>query len=153
MPWKKVRTNSTPAYEATPNEVTTTPLSDRRDDSLDFSRSTDAVVQPSADDKLEHDDYRGHLGAFDDDHEQLLYAGADNADDSNHYASGNFDYAALQDDTELPRYGSAVGFEAVTWMEGAWMSLSGGVVAVLMVVAILISIDVIDWPGDGLGNN
>uniref|UniRef100_V5E3I6 Uncharacterized protein n=2 Tax=Kalmanozyma brasiliensis (strain GHG001) TaxID=1365824 RepID=V5E3I6_KALBG len=151
MPWKKVRINPTPAYEATPNDATTTPLSDRRGDSLDFSRSPKVVDE--RDDKFEEDDYRGHLGAFDDDNEQLLYAGADNADDSDPYASGNFDYAALQDDTQLPRYSSAVGFEAMTWMEGAWMSLSGGVVAVLMTVAILISLDVIDWPGDGLGNN
>lgn len=147
MPWKKVRINPTPAYEATSDDiVTTTPHRDRRDDSLDFSRSPmGAIDHKSARSPNENVD--------DDDEEQLLYAGADDEDGPDLFSSGNFDYAALQDEAELARYDSAVGFEAVTYMEGTWMAVSGAVVAVLMVVAILISIDIIDWPGDGIGNN
>lgn len=150
MPWKKVRIDPTPAYEAT-----STHLGDRGNDSLDFARTAKGAVGHKAGHSAdtEDDDFRRQLGAFGDDDEQLLYAGADHADDSDPFPSGAFDYAALQDDTQEVRYSSAAGFEAVTWLEGAWMSVSSVVVAALMTVAILISIDVIDWPGDGLGNN
>ncbi len=46
-----------------------------------------------------------------------------------------------------------MGFEPLLWRERIWMITSACLVAVVVVVAILISIDVIDWPGDGIGNN
>jgi hypothetical protein len=46
-----------------------------------------------------------------------------------------------------------VGFEFVTASEHGWMALSTFFVLLLVLVAVLISIDVIDWPGDGLGKN
>lgn len=47
--------------------------------------------------------------------------------------------------------GLEVGFEPVTVQESSWMAVSGLLVFALVFVAILISVDVIDWPGDGIG--
>ncbi|EPQ28107.1 uncharacterized protein PFL1_04434 [Pseudozyma flocculosa PF-1] len=53
----------------------------------------------------------------------------------------------------LGKMGSPDGFEAVTARESAWMWASVLLVAAICLVAMLISTDVIDWPGDGLGRN
>ncbi|SPO27112.1 uncharacterized protein UTRI_10573_B [Ustilago trichophora] len=165
MPWNKSKSNPTPAYQAAapaqdgmlPDTSRDTLANDSRDDSLDFARPhTSATADYSADDgHNEDDDYHEGLGAFDDDREQLLYAGADDAERPGYFASGDrsFGYNSLQGSAGLGGYGGAVGFEALTWMENGWMVSSSILVAVLVTVAVLISIDVIDWPGDGLGRN
>ncbi|SJX62486.1 uncharacterized protein SRS1_13334 [Sporisorium reilianum f. sp. reilianum] len=156
MPWikSKSKSNSVPAYE---ESVTTTaaPASDARDDSLDFHRTPKPYTDHKAADysaDVEDDDYRAQ-GAFDDDREQLLHGDGDDAGRSGYFAIGDrsLGYNSLQGGAGLGGYGGAVGFEAVTWREGGWMVLSCILVAVLMAVAILISVDVIDWPGDGIG--
>lgn len=48
-------------------------------------------------------------------------------------------------------HGIAVGFEPITLHESGWMVVSGIFVLALVLVAVLISVDVIDWPGDGIG--
>lgn len=169
MPWSKSKStlattdldNTTASSSTHPNAASTfTPAPDSRDDSLDFSRprkgDRDENADYSADGKLdEDDDYREALGAFDDDREQLLYAGADDEERPGYLAPGDrsFAYNSLHDHAGMGGYGGAVGFEAVTWREGGWMMFSSLLVAVLVVVAILISVDVIDWPGDGIGSN
>ena len=162
LPWKKGKSSSTPAYQPPPpaNTDPSTPtfshhaaITDPRDDSLDLYRphtntsKTDFDTEAQADE----DDYR----AFDDDREQLLYSGADDAARPGYFAPGDriFGYNSLQGGAAMSGYGEAVGFEAVTWREGGWMMLSSVLVGVLVVVAILISMDIIDWPGDGIGKN
>lgn len=43
------------------------------------------------------------------------------------------------------------GFERITVSESSWMWVSVVLVTVICLVATLISTDVIDWPGDGIG--
>lgn len=47
---------------------------------------------------------------------------------------------------------STVVFERVQTGEASWMWISVVLVTGLCIVSLLISYDVIDWPGDGLGN-
>lgn len=164
LPWNKSKTNlKTPAYEeadqdvasssANPANTSLTPAT-KGDASLDFPRPTSRVDADKA-------DYGGtvdaeeELGAFDDDREQLLYAGAAGDERPGHFAPGDrsFAYNSLQGSVGVGGYGGRIGFESVTWREGGWMMFSAVLVGVLITVAILISIDVIDWPGDGIGNN
>ncbi|PWN53258.1 hypothetical protein IE53DRAFT_196983 [Violaceomyces palustris] len=63
---------------------------------------------------------------------------------------------ALDDDQPLGpgshgQYSTFVDFEQVTNREKAWMWTSVVIVVILCIVAVLISVDVIDWPGDGIG--
>ncbi|CCF52224.1 hypothetical protein NDA11_006167 [Ustilago hordei] len=169
MPWKKSRAtlaqpdlnNATESSSTGPTIASRiAPATDSRNDLLDFCRPHKGLDEEnpdySADAKLdEDDDYRGGLGALDDDREQLLYAGADGEERPGYFAPGDrsFAYNSLQGHAGMGGYGGAVGFEAVTWREGGWMMLSSALVAVLVMVAILISVDVIDWPGDGIGSN
>ncbi|KAJ9480227.1 Alpha-glucosidase [Pseudozyma hubeiensis] len=160
MPWKKPKSNVVPAYQGEESESAGAGLTSTRNNSLDFDRSlklqSDTKAGYAADPDGDGDDDRTGFGAFDDDREQLLYAGADDdASRPGYFAPGDrgYGYNSLQDGAGQGGYGSAVGFEAVTWSEGGWMVVSSVFVAVLMVVAILISIDVIDWPGDGIGKN
>lgn len=160
MPWKKSKSNVVPAYQEEEPEPAVAGHRGSRNDSLDFDRSlkpqSDNKAGYAADPDGDEDDDRTGFGAFDDDREQLLYAGADDdASRPGYFAPGDrvYGYNSLQDDAGQGGYGSAVGFEAVTCSEGSWMVVSSVFVAVLMIVAILISIDVIDWPGDGIGKN
>lgn len=161
MPWSRSKSNLVPAYQEEAGTSTTfTPLADSRTDSLDFARlpkgADDTKADYSAEKGGDDEDYRTGFGAFDDDREQLLYAGADDEEGRpGYFAPGDrsFAYNSLHAGSGPGGYGGAVGFEALTWREGGWMVLSGLLVAVLMMVAILISIDVIDWPGDGIGKN
>ncbi|KIS69578.1 uncharacterized protein UMAG_02113 [Mycosarcoma maydis] len=161
MPWNKSKSNDTvPAYEEGAANAIATPPADSRDDSLDFFRSpkvsTGHKSNYSAGHGGEEDDYHTELGAFDEDREQLLYPDAeDDAGQPGYFASGDrhLGYNSLQGSVGIGGYGGAVGFEPLTWAEGGWMLLSSLFVVVLIVVAILISIDVIDWPGDGIGKN
>ncbi|CDU26069.1 uncharacterized protein SPSC_06236 [Sporisorium scitamineum] len=156
MPWNKSKTKSSsvPAYQESALNTTdeTAPPSDSRGDSLDFQRPSASKAEYSADVDGEEDAYRAELGAFDDDREHLLH-GVDDAGRPGYFAPGDrsFGYNSLQGGAGLGGYGGAVGFEAMRRREGGWMVLSSISVAILMTVAILISIDVIDWPGDGIG--
>lgn len=46
---------------------------------------------------------------------------------------------------------AGAGFEAITPREKGWMWTSVALVTLLTVVSVLICTDVIDWPGDGIG--
>lgn len=162
MPWSKGKGKAgpVPAYQGssavdTPSTDAPPPAGDSRDDSLDFHRPAAASKADYSADADADDDYRAELGAFDDDREQLLHAGAgDDAGRPGYFAPGDrsFGYNALgSSGPGLGGYGGAVGFETMTLREGGWMVLSSISVGVLVTVAILISIDVIDWPGDGIG--
>lgn len=161
MPWKKTKTTSVPAYQSSSglDGLTTSILTpDARDDSLEFERPRHAVTEDKPDYSTGgalQDDYNDRLAAFDDDQEQLLYAAADDSERPGYFAPGDrsFGYNSLHGSGGMGGYGGAVGFEAVTWTEGGWMMLSSVLVGILMTVAILISVDVIDWPGDGIGKN
>lgn len=161
MPWKKSKSNLT-VMDAPIASTSTSAAThgipaedDAREYSLDFARPP---RKPFGDDKDDYD--RGEEDGFnaynvDDDQEQLLYAGATDEARPGYFAPGDrsFGYNSLQGSAGLGGYGGAVGFESLTWREGGWMTFSSLLVSVLVTVAILISIDVIDWPGDGLGNN
>ncbi|TKY86143.1 hypothetical protein EX895_004968 [Sporisorium graminicola] len=161
MPWikSKSKSGSVPAYQGsadhTPNAAA--PAPDSRDDSLDFHRPPKTYNHPRADYSGdvdgEDDDYHAESGVFDADREQLLHGGGDDAGRPGYFAPDDrsFGYNSLGGGAGLSGFGGAVGFEALTWREGGWMVLSAIAVAILMAVAILISIDVIDWPGDGIG--
>ena len=150
LPWNKSKSTTTRPYQAsavdTANE---TSLDEAREDSLDFVRSSKTTTDHTADYSAEVDAEEDGLGAFDDDREQLLYGGADHTVRPGYFAPGDRSLGY----NSIGGYGGAVGFEPLTWREGGWMVLSSLLVAVLMIVAILISIDVIDWPGDGIGKN
>ncbi len=161
MPWRKSKSNLTvidvPVASTSTSAAThgIPAEDDAREDSLDFARPPRKFF---GDDKDDCD--RGEedgLNAFnvDDDQEQLLYAGAMDEARPGYFAPGDrsFGYNSLQGSAGLGGYGGAVGFESLTWREGGWMMFSSLLVGVLVTVAILISIDVIDWPGDGLGKN
>ncbi|SNX85536.1 uncharacterized protein MEPE_04245 [Melanopsichium pennsylvanicum] len=163
MPWRKIPSKQIPAYQssAAGHEApfggassNASAVDDSRDDSLDFARPSTKFEQGT---DFSTDDYQPdeELGAFDDDREQLLYAGAEDETRPGYFAPGDrsFGYNALGGAAGLGGYGGTVGFEAVTWREGGWMILSSVLVGVLITVAILISVDVIDWPGDGIGQN
>lgn len=167
MPWNKGKAKHTPIYPAPSASSsanartaasTDTTTTEQTDDALDFSRPRKSAdtgkADYSADGEVEDDVYPKELGAFDNDREQLLYAGVEDADQPGYFGAGvsNFGYNSLRDGaSQVGGYGDAIGFEAVTWREGGWMMLSSVLVGILVTVAILISIDVIDWPGDGIG--
>lgn len=86
----------------------------------------------------------------------LPHAYQEDNDVGNGYGAPEYDDDDDFDDDDLER-GLATNqkrllhFESITPREKAWMWTSVGLVTVLTVVSIAISVDWIDWPGDGLG--
>jgi hypothetical protein len=141
MPWSKSRART--STDATPPAV---PSSLPR--SLDIPREHGGL---SDDEDKQEGGIEDEEGG-DDDRQHLLYSGGE-TDRPGFFAPGDRSFGYHTLGAAPGGYGGRVGFEPLLWRERIWMIISACLVAVVVVVAILISIDVIDWPGDGIGNN
>lgn len=141
MPWSKSRART--STDATPPAV---PSSLPR--SLDIPREHGGL---SDDEDKQEGGIEDEEGG-DDDRQHLLYSGGE-ADRPGFFAPGDRSFGYHTLGAAHGGYDGRVGFEPLLWRERIWMITSACLVAVVVVVAILISIDVIDWPGDGIGNN
>lgn len=90
-------------------------------------------------------------------HQQDLEAGRRSLQEElDLYTNSPHDFRLYEEDdddyeTRLGTKKSLLHFEKVTKREKAWMWCSVGFVAILTVVSVSISVDWIDWPGDGIG--
>ncbi|PWY97467.1 hypothetical protein BCV70DRAFT_64858 [Testicularia cyperi] len=137
---------------ASPETGSNTPAQHRRA----TSTGSDTTFKPNLTNRDRADEDDNMIDDGDSDNVSLL-RGATSEARPGYFAPGeySFGYNSLDDSGDV--YGShaggaGVGFEPVTYQEHLWMAVSAAFVIVLVVVAVLISVDVIDWPGDGIGN-
>lgn len=134
------------------NSTLLSPTSSRKGRLFPFASGSKDAAAPSSKDNPHNEGGIARSGVEDEDDEDYqddarLLGGAASTRPG-YFAPGDTSFGYKSVDHSQ---GGAVGFEPMTLHEGGWMVVSGIFVLALVLVAVLISIDVIDWPGDGIG--